>query len=654
VSVERGLDRAPLVWRSLAVRATLAAFPAWCTVGVLFLWTVWRQKLLVGGVAALTLASPAAGLITVAALMPFGAILESVLALPFRIDEEVLLAFFAVWLLRAGADRRGPHVPRLMAAAGVLLSVSAVASAAMQMLQLSRAPGEMSAVATWLRQAYYINSPPIGLIDAMRLVEGLGLVAATLFLFRQRPSLAASLPAAICASGAVAGFLGVLIHYGVGPSFLVDRYSALGYRTAHLVDPNAAGSYFACVASLSLAIAWRARGWERGLWLAAASLTVAGLWFSESKSALMAFLVVGVIAAGWTASAERPVRQRLVLLAAILVLGAAAAAVRLRLIEQDPTFRGGGFRTQFNAASLRMIAARPITGVGIGQYYAASTLFLGPEMAFTYGRENAHDYFLQVGAELGLPGLVLLTLWLGAGLTMVARALTRPIDPRLIGAASGIVALLATCLTGHPLLVAEVAFPFWIVFALALALATSTVLNDPFGYRAAVRSNGVVACAAVALLIGAAAAVGGRKPLSPPDSFAVNGVYPSDSSFAAARWTSVYASVFVPSYATRVYIPVRQPIEVRAVSPMGVTASVAGRPLFRTEVGGRWVDLDVPLAAPASPLIGYKRIDLKVDRGWQPAVYLAGSADLRQVGVQLGPCRVVEWIGERAPGDGAC
>src|SRR5262249_49201598 len=248
-----------------------------------------------------------------------------------------------------------------------------------------------------------------------------------------------------------------------------------------------------------------------------------------------------------------------VLLGAILVVGGAAAAGRLRAIEQDPTFRGGGFRTQFNAASVRMIAARPLAGVGIGQYYAASTLFLGPEMAFTYGRENAHDYFLQVAAELGLPGLVLLALWLGAGLTVVARALTRPIDPRLIGAASGVVALLATCLSGHPLLVAEVAFPFWIVFALALALAASTVLDDPIGYHAAVRSNGVVACGATALLIVAAAAVSGRTPLAPPDSFAVTGLYPTDTSSAGAPWTGVYASVFAPANAMRVYIPVRQP-----------------------------------------------------------------------------------------------
>jgi hypothetical protein len=52
-----------------------------------------------------------------------------------------------------------------------------------------------------------------------------------------------------------------------------------------------------------------------------------------------------------------------------------------------------------------------------------------------------------------------------------------PHDVRLLGAAGGVVVLLGTCLTGHPLLVDEVAFPFWMQFGLVAGLAGSVLSN---------------------------------------------------------------------------------------------------------------------------------------------------------------------------------
>jgi hypothetical protein len=52
------------------------------------------------------------------------------------------------------------------------------------------------------------------------------------------------------------------------------------------------------------------------------------------------------------------------------------------------------------------------------------------------------------------------------------------------------------------------------------------------------------------------------------------------------------------------------------------------------------VAVEVALAE-ADPPIPYKRIDLKVDRVWVPALYIAGNGDLRQVGVQVGELRLL-------------
>jgi hypothetical protein len=56
-------------------------------------------------------------------------------------------------------------------------------------------------------------------------------------------------------------------------------------------------------------------------------------------------------------------------------------------------------------------------------------------------------------------------------------------------------------------------------------------------------------------------------------------------------------------------------------------------------VDGTWAILSIPLAE-AWPPTRIKRIDLRADRVWQPALYIAGSADMRMVGVQVGEARL--------------
>src|SRR5207249_10418670 len=121
------------------IRVRRALLPLWCTAAVLVLWTPWRRKLIVGSAAALTLVSPAYGLLALAVLTPLGTMIESATALPYRLSESFVLAFLGAWLLRAGTDRGGPAVPRAMAGAGWLLGRGVAASVAS---------------VTWLHRAY--------------------------------------------------------------------------------------------------------------------------------------------------------------------------------------------------------------------------------------------------------------------------------------------------------------------------------------------------------------------------------------------------------------------------------------------------------------------------------------------------------------------
>ena len=85
---------------------------------------------------------------------------------------------------------------------------------------------------------------------------------------------------------------------------------------------------------------------------------------------------------------------------------------------------------------------------------------------------DAHNYFVQVAAELGLLGLACF-LWLVAvPLTHAIRTVRRgPGDPRLTAILAGILAFIVTWWGGHPLLVGVVAYPFWLALGLAMSLA---------------------------------------------------------------------------------------------------------------------------------------------------------------------------------------
>ena len=133
-----------------------------------------------------------------------------------------------------------------------------------------------------------------------------------------------------------------------------------------------------------------------------------------------------------------------------------------------------------------------------------------------------------------------------------------------------------------------------------------------------------------------------RGTVEPPASQSVDGFFgwETGSDGAPFRWTERYASLFVPSDVRHVNVQVRLPTDRLAVAPMGVEVRIAGRDEGRTLVADAWttLSLELPDVEPRAP---FTRIDFKIDRTWQPALYLAGSADMRAVGVQVGAPQLV-------------
>jgi len=624
-------------------------------------------KTIVAGIFVASFWNPGEGLLIAAGLAPLGSLIGVAFdADRFRLTEALVIAFFAGSLLRgwptrdvASAFRRTvePKPPKYASAAAWLLAAMVVASIAGVAWQLSRFPGALTSTVRSLAGSYYTTFDRIGIVEGAKLLEGLGLAAATIVLFRRRPALAVQVPSVLAASAICAAGASVLLWRGIGPASILQRYAKIGYRVAaHVGDVNAAGSYFAMALCLALGMSARERGTGRAIWLATSAACAAGLWMSNSRTAFASIGIVLAMTVVWMATRHwTPLLRRTVLVVALAGL-VASGAVRARMLERDPDFRGADFRVQFVETSLRAIAAHPLFGIGVGRYYPESHLFLSPQLAWTYGTENAHNNFLQIASEMGIVGFGLFGLWIAGGIASASRALAiAPHDWRLVGALAGVVTFLATCLTGHPLLVREVAFPFWVQFGLVAALGSSTVLNADAGRTGAAiehaprRARSALWTAAAALgvlVLISRPVIALREPLAPPASAAVDGFYGWETGADGVRfrWSEKYASVFVPADVTRVEIPVRIPKEGRGQTPMGIDVTVDGVDRGRIIVFEWWTNLTLDLA-PAPPPQTLNRINMKMDRTWRPALVVPGSADMRPVAVQVGEYRVIRRTG---------
>jgi hypothetical protein len=135
-----------------------------------------------------------------------------------------------------------------------------------------------------------------------------------------------------------------------------------------------------------------------------------------------------------------------------------------------------------------MIAAHPVFGIGLGEFYRRTAEFSSPDLIAKFPvvarGENAHNNFLQVAAELGIAGGFLFVWLIVAALVTAARRPGKvegdqsPRDsrdlwlhaPRLL-LISGLAAFAVSMLGGHPLLIAEPGLVFWTLLGAAAGSA---------------------------------------------------------------------------------------------------------------------------------------------------------------------------------------
>jgi len=261
-----------------------------------------------------------------------------------------------------------------------------------------------------------------------------------------------------------------------------------------------------------------------------------------------------------------------VLTVLLLALTCAAAVYLLLLRNLTPATTALRFRAGFAATSLRMLAARPVFGVGIGQYHLLSSEFSSPDIRARYPHENAHNNFLQVLAELGVAGLAAFVSVLGMTVNRIAAVIRaghgRSPGP---GVAAGLLAFVLTWLAGHPLLIDPPAFSFWLLLGAAAGwgaaeavghagLATPPGESAGFSFRSR-RSRWGPAALLVALAVSIPVRTRHEVAAANLEHLGIGlSGWHTGSDGIQYRLAGVTATVFVPSEAPVVTLPLRSTV----------------------------------------------------------------------------------------------
>ena len=207
------------------------------------------------------------------------------------------------------------------------------------------------------------------------------------------------------------------------------------------------------------------------------------LLLSQSRSGVAGFTVGLLVLAVW--------RSRWFLL--VLPATLAVTAIAVHYIGVEPIKNlffpmpgpGGDFgtwesRLRFWGYAWNMIQDFPFTGIGLNTFpIIAATFYAIPQAEAGMPLiPHAHNLFLQVAVDLGIPGLIAFVALLVLFFLRWGQVLRRPLDKRLqilnVGLGAAMVSYLVFNLTDAITLGAKPGILFWALLALTLALARTS------------------------------------------------------------------------------------------------------------------------------------------------------------------------------------
>jgi len=264
----------------------------------------------------------------------------------------------------------------------------------------------------------------------------------------------------------------IVLQQGGGWAMLLAMAPTTRVSVLH-ADVNAAGSYFAMVLPIALALGWRSRA-QLG-WLASAGAITVAIWLTGSRTAMAASGLGVVVFLAARLALVRTLHQRR-LIALMLIAAIAIMVVGGVTYPKDRNTSPGtalDLRADMARAALHLFATQPTFGIGVGNFWARSGEYIPTRSKGTFAHENAHNNFLQLLSELGVAGLASFLCFVAAAIGL-PRWRAGAHDLLVAGALSGVLGFLVTCFTGHPLLTREVAYPFWLLIGTTGALRAAT------------------------------------------------------------------------------------------------------------------------------------------------------------------------------------
>jgi O-antigen ligase len=579
------------------------------------------------------------GLLAVIATAPAGALLAPP---PARVAELFACAFLGAWLLSIWRPLFARPAPSPSAVPASLYALTVVGSWLALSLAASAGidPAALPRFLLWLIPSDHLvfSSPQPETWTMLQAVSGIGVFLAAAGIASNSPTFAKRASAALCLSLAVLGIASLVdlaVQWratGFGTPFLA-RYLRGERFAIHLADWNAAGSLY-LLGGLTAAVLAVADARRRRLWALAGAAILPAFLLTGSMSAQIAALLTAALVAlplarqrGWTLTRSQILTVAGVLL--VVTIGGAIFAAGRAEGRATPA-QAASMRAQFMQTSVRMFESAPLLGVGTGQYYDRSAEFMPAGLRNFYGNENAHNYFAQVFAELGVVGGALFV-WLIASVMIHGwrSAQSAEADPAVLGLFAGIAGYLMTTISGHPMLVSEAALPFWATFGVIA------------GGRLAARRPAlpIIPAAAAAIVIAAilfntsqAARAAAATTTQPADQ-GFHGLQTARSG-RQFRWMTRHAVSYIPAGTGVLRIRISAPDNRPLQRPIVVDVALAGRHVARRVLdAAEWVRIDVSVREAGQG--AFRRLDMRADQVWTEDVVLGARKASRPVSLMV-------------------
>ena len=564
---------------------------------------------------------PYAGLIVFAALGPLATIIFGMgrgAAGNVVLAEAIALAFASGWTARQAVLAEPLRVPTWIRFPALLLALLAAASGVVQWFGIrAEAPLDpWRPLLDWyVLRDYPLRPPGIEPISsAVVLFSGMILVLGPAHICAADPTRRATAAGSMVFGAAAAAVFSVrrIVEVATGSATPLPAFIDHLQHTrisVHYGDKNAAGSYFAMTLITALGFVTI----RPALTVLAMLFIGAALWLTGSRVAFASVFIALVTLAATTlhGAASRRARRTAVVALIVVLIGGAGLYRWYPAGRNIAAWKAFEIRAELMQAGLQMASENPVFGVGLGRFYRLSSNYAGETLAkFGFARENAHNNFVQVLAELGIPGLAVFLLLLGAALSHAMRHEGRP-PLHVMALAAGILAYLLSALAGHPLVVPDATYPFW----LAVGLASAPM--NPLG-GTGMRTKAVVAVLAAAIVVTvpwrAKAAIAAADLEHVSYGFSM---WQGEADSWRYRFIGGHATFYVPAAARAVQVPMRTGTIVRRTIEVTVLADgrevnrvlLPADDLWRTvrflvrpsASGARFVRVDLVAAEPGQP-----------------------------------------------------